>query len=79
MMTTINVSFIKDSTELGKNLHLFFLMDWENTTLTIELINTAWGKLSGKELANFCVRLESHKAVKHKGWNMAYALFILTL
>lgn len=57
----------------------FFLMDWENTTLTIELINTARGKLSGKEVANFCVRLESHKAVKHKGWNMAYALFILTL
>lgn len=54
-------------------------MDWENTTLTIELINTAWGKLSGKEVANFCVRLESHKAVKYKGWNMAYTLFILTL
>ena len=41
MMAIINVSFIKDSTELGKNLRLFFQMDWENTTITIELINTA--------------------------------------
>ena len=41
MMAIINVSFIKDSTELEKNLHLFFQMDWENTTITIELINTA--------------------------------------
>ena len=74
-MAIINVSFIKDSTELEKNLHLFFQMDWENTTITIELINTAWGKLSGKEVANF----QSHKAIKYKGWNMAYTLFILTL
>lgn len=78
-MAIINVSFIKDSTELGKNLHLFFQMDWENTTITIELINTAWGKISGKEVANFFVRLQSHKAIKYKGWNMAYTLFILTL
>lgn len=79
MVAAINISFIKENNELGKINIQFSEWIGKILTLTVEPINTARGKVSGKERANFYVRLQSNKAIKYKRWTMAYTLFILTL